>query len=298
MTYNQVQHICRAALRPTKTLSGDKLVRQLGPEHVQYLTSMHTLERWAGLTMQKRTVYFHRKFTDKRIAVTSLRRLYLRNGIRCKKVRQEKVMPAQTRENFVQKCRSLVEDIEQAKREGRLIVYIDEILFTKRSLKLREWAQKNSNLTVNQEDVYVGFRSVIAAMTEEHGLSLIKIHDEACTGEDFRDYLKQLKGKVGKRAVSLFMDNASTHKKPCVKEWWPKLNMEPIWNIGYSPEFNPIESVFSKVKREFNSQRLNNLVNKTGFNADKAIEAAFKTITADHCASCVRKSFFLLKRES
>ena len=74
--------------------------------------------------------------------------------------------------------------------------------------------------------------------------------------------------------------------------------MEPIWNIGYSPEFNPIEAVFSKVKRGFNSQRLNNLVNKTGFNADKAIEAAFSTITADHCASCVRKSFFLLKRAS
>ena len=45
------------------------------------------------------------------------------------------------------------------------------------------------------------------------------------------------------------MDNAGIHKKPCVKEWWPKLNMEPIWNIGYSPEFQPIEAVFSKVKR-------------------------------------------------
>ena len=54
------------------------------------------------------------------------------------------------------------------------------------------------------------------------------------------------------------------------------MNMEPIWNIGYSPEFQPIEAVFSKVKRLFNSQRLNNLVNKTGFNADKEIEEAFK----------------------
>ena len=99
-------------------------------------------------------------------------------------------MPEQTRQNFVQKSRSLVEDIEQAKREGRLIVYIDEILFSKRSIKLREWAKKNSNLTVNQEDVYVGFRSVIAGMTEEHGIGLIKIHEQPCTGEDFRDYLK------------------------------------------------------------------------------------------------------------
>ena len=59
-----------------------------------------------------------------------------------------------------------MEQIEQAKREGRLIIYIDEINFTKRSLKLRDWSMKNSNLTVNQEEVYVGYRSVIAAMTE------------------------------------------------------------------------------------------------------------------------------------
>jgi len=92
MTYNQVQHICRTALRPTKMLGGDKLVRQLGPEHVQYLTSMHTLEQWSGLTMKQRTVLFHRQFPNKRIAVTSLRRLYLHHGIRRKKVRLEKVM--------------------------------------------------------------------------------------------------------------------------------------------------------------------------------------------------------------
>ena len=87
ISYNQVQHICRAALRPINTPSGDRLVRKLGPEHVQYLTSLHTLEQWSGLTMKQRTVLFHRRFPDKRIAITTLRRLYLRHGIRCKKVR-------------------------------------------------------------------------------------------------------------------------------------------------------------------------------------------------------------------
>ena len=84
---------------------------------------------------------------------------------------------------------------------------------------------KNSNLTVDQEEVYVGYRSVIAAMTEEKGMGLIKIHDQACKGEDFRDYLKQLSQKVGKKPISLFMDNLNIHKKPTVKEWWAKLNM-------------------------------------------------------------------------
>ena len=38
-----------------------------------------------------------------------------------------------------------------------------------------------------------------------------------------------------------------------------------ICNVGYSPEFNAIEAVFSKVKALYNRQRLNCLINKTFF---------------------------------
>ena len=44
----------------------------------------------AGFPLKQRAVMFHRMFTDKRIAVTSLRKLYLKNKITQKKVRQEK----------------------------------------------------------------------------------------------------------------------------------------------------------------------------------------------------------------
>ena len=90
LTQNEVQHICRKALKPKKTLLSKQLVRKLDQEHIDFLIDPVTLERWAGLTMKQRTIYFHRKFTNKRIAVTSLRRLYLKHKIKCKKVRQEK----------------------------------------------------------------------------------------------------------------------------------------------------------------------------------------------------------------
>ena len=107
-SYTQVQHICRTALRPMKPLKGSELVRKLGLEHVNFITGMHTLEQWSGLTMRQRTVLFHRQFPDKRIAVTSLRRLYLRHGIRCKKVRLAKSMTQRVRRNFVQNCQDLL----------------------------------------------------------------------------------------------------------------------------------------------------------------------------------------------
>ena len=115
-------------------------------------------------------MYFHRQFTDKRIAVTSLRRLYLKHGIKRKKVRQEKTNPWKHRRGYAQECQQKLSQLTEAKNRGRLVVFLDETNFTKRSLQLREYSCKNSNLTVDQEDVYTGYRSVIVSMTEEHGM--------------------------------------------------------------------------------------------------------------------------------
>ena len=38
-----------------------------------------------------------------------------------------------------------------------------------------------------------------------------------------------------------------------------------IWNISHSPDLNPIEAVFSQVKRVFNKHRLTALANNREF---------------------------------
>lgn len=149
LTENEVQHICRKSLKPEKILTLKKKSRQLDQQHIDFLLNPRTLEQWAGFTMKQRTVMFHRQFTDKRIAITSLTRLYLKNGVKRKKVRQEKNMPGRVREDFRQRCVNLLDEINRVKREGLPIVYLDETLFGKRSIALKEWSNKNSNLTVN-----------------------------------------------------------------------------------------------------------------------------------------------------
>ena len=74
--------------------------RRLEKEHLDFITDPTTLGRWAGYTLKKRCQMFHRQFGDKRIAVTTLRKLYLRHKIKRKKVRQEKFLPEGTRINF------------------------------------------------------------------------------------------------------------------------------------------------------------------------------------------------------
>ena len=202
------------------------------------------------------------------------------------------------RRNFAQNCQSLLAEMEQAEREGRILVFADETLFTKRALKQREWSAKNTSLTVDQEDVYVGYRAALASMTAEKGMLLVHVHEHPVKEPEFRAHLSKLRTRAGRRPIALFMDNLWVHKNAEIRELMARLDIRPVYNVAYSPEFNPIEAVFSKVKRRFSCQRLHNLVTKIGFNMDTEIEAAFKAITPAHCAACARKSLFLLQRSS
>jgi transposase len=126
----------------------------------------------------------------------------------------------------------------------------------------------------------------------------IRIQGTAVNSEHFIDYLKALRRKMGRKPLAILFDQLAVHRSKDVKPYFDKLNIKPLFNVSYSPEFNAIEAIFSKVKSLFNHKRLNCLVNKLGFNSDREIEQAFKAITTVHCAACVRKSMYLLAREA
>ena len=82
--------------------------------------------------------------------------------------------------------------------------------------------------------------------------------------------------------MAIFMDRLSVHKCKTSKKEMTRLNIKWILNVPYSPEFNPIESVFSRVKFLFCNTRLNSLVNRIGFNFEITIEMAFRAVTREH----------------
>ena len=89
----------------------------------------------------------------------------MKHGIRRKKIRQEKSSEYRTRVGYRHECLLLLNRVKKLKKEKRTILYLDEVNFTKLALPKREWSMKNSNLTVEQEDVYQGYRSVLACMS-------------------------------------------------------------------------------------------------------------------------------------
>ena len=91
--------------------------------------------------------------------------------------------------------------------------------------------------------------------------------------------------------MALFMDQLGVHKSNILKTVYAELDITPIFNIGYSPEFNPIESVFSQVKRTYSKERLNKLANDEIFDQTDQIRRAFQKITNKVVNSCIEQSW-------
>jgi transposase len=182
-----------------------------------------------------------------------------------KTVRQEKRMPLSTWRTFNEKRETLRQQLQDARDAGRKIIYLDEICFTKRSFMGRTWSRKHENVRVDQAQLYQGYRATCATVSEETGVELLATQEMAFKEEHFIPYLQQLKW-LNPWPIALFMDQLSVHRGKLVKPWYEKLDIVPIFNVGYSPEFNPIEACFSQVKRVYNRGRLTALANDRTWN--------------------------------
>ena len=68
------------------------------------------------------------------------------------------------------------------------------------------------------------------------------------------------------------------HKAPEVMEEFERLNIVPIWNVPYRYDFQPIELVFSQVKRVYKKAKLSAFINEKTFDYPTEIEKAFNSV--------------------
>ena len=70
----------------------------------------------------------------------------------------------------------------------------------------------------------------------------------AMNGEMFRAYVEQILAPTLKRGDIVFMDNVSVHKGVGVREAIEARGAFLVYLPAYSPDLNPIEQVFAKLK--------------------------------------------------
>ena len=76
---------------------------------------------------------------------------------------------------------------------------------------------------------------VLALATGEHSVNVDK----------FTEYLDGLRAANPEAKIALFMDNLSAHTSERAKKAMRDHGFRYIYNVPYSPDYNPIELVFS-----------------------------------------------------
>ena len=89
--------------------------------------------------------------------------------------------------------------------------------------------------------------TLFASMTHE-GMGPCLVVEGATTSEVFETYIEQMLGSALRPGQIVVMDNLSSHKRESVGELIEERGCELLYPPPYSPDLNPIEGAFSKVK--------------------------------------------------
>ena len=150
-------------------------------------------------------------------------------------------------------------ELAKAKRDGYRLVYLDECMFTRATVPTAEYCLPKQNVTLDQADLNEPTLALLSGVSKEKGQELFMIFERSVDIPKFKEWLARLKEENGEDKICLFMDQLSAHTSKKSKTALRPLGFRYIYNVAYSPDYNPIESVFSKIKRTFRSLRAQKL---------------------------------------
>ena len=123
--------------------------------------------------------------------------------------------------------------------------------------------------------------SMIGAITAD-GVGAAMSLEGAVDGEAFRLFVREVLAPKLSPGDVVVMDNLSSHKVAGVRESIEGAGARLLYLPPYSPDLNPIEPVWSKVKRT-----LRTLGARTVEALHDAIAQALKAVTAQDCRGCI-----------
>ena len=115
------------------------------------------------------------------------------------------------------------------------------------------------------------------------GIEAVMTVESATDGDVFLAYLEQVLCPKLKAGDVVVMDNLSAHQVEGVRELIAASGAELLYLPPYSPDFNPIEKAWSKLK-----QLLRTAKARTAEALQQAIAEALKAVTADNAAAWFR----------
>ena len=141
-----------------------------------------------------------------------------------------------------------------------MAIYIDDILTKGRSEKGKKFVIKTKRNSIVKKRYTIGM-----CINEDKTFIDYTINEKSLKSDKFNNFMEKINKKTNNK-FSILMDNATIHKNSKFNKEIIKNKYKIIYNIPYQSELNPIEYVFSLLRRELLK------------NDNKNIESMIKTI--------------------
>jgi transposase len=142
----------------------------------------------------------------------------------------------------------------------------------------------------------IGGARIKEAVPRNYGVSTSMISTMSCRGAQarmliegsvdtlvFNAYCEQVLRPTLKAGEVIVLDNLGAHRASRIEEICRECKARVIWLPPYSPDFSPIELMWSKVKAYLKKVKA-----RTQTELEKAIAAALETITESDCLNWFR----------
>ena len=171
---------------------------------------------------------------------------------------------------------------EQPRLDAPRLVFIDETAVTTKMVRRYGRSPRGQRLVAKVPHGHWKTLTFIAALRID-GLTAPYVVDGAMDGPSFLAYVEQVLSPTLRKGDIVFMDNLRTHKIDGVREAIRAAGAKVRYLPAYSPDLNPIEQAFSKLKAALRTGAV-----RTVQALWKLIGKLVKTFAPNECANYFR----------
>src|SRR5476651_1503290 len=171
---------------------------------------------------------------------------------------------------------------EQLSLRGKRLIFIDETSVTTKMVRHSGRAPRGERLVASVPHGHWKTLTFIAGL-RINGLTAPYVIDGAMDGPTFLAYVEQVLVPTLAKGDIVFMDNLRTHKIDGVRQAVEAVGAKVRYLPAYSPDFNPIEMAFSKLKTALRKGAA-----RTVTTLMKLIGKLIKTFAPEQCANYFR----------
>ena len=270
-------------------------LRFLKAHEKAWLVNARTLRQQTGMSLVDRCQQFQKEFPAGHMNPTLLRLVYAMHKIKKRALRWYKQPKDQDPEKVRQQLTTMKRLLTRARNDGYRVVYLDETCFTRSTMPKAEYCLQGENMPADLANLQEPTLAVLSAISKENGQEHYQVYKDSVNVQKFKQYLQELRAKNGDEKIALFLDNLSAHRSEKSKAEAAKLGFRFIFNVPYSPEYNPIEFVFSKVKQRFRTLRARKLAGVTQDGHEAMLRQAVESVRKKDIVNCVNHVLKMLK---